>query len=59
MDLHYQKEITVGTLVLVGLGLFVAGTMWLKGASFHPAARVEVIRFADVQSLKVDNEVTV
>ena len=36
MDLHYQKEITVGTLVLVGIGLFVAGTMWLKGATFRP-----------------------
>jgi phospholipid/cholesterol/gamma-HCH transport system substrate-binding protein len=33
--------------------------MWLKGATFRPTARVEVIRFADVQSLKVDNEVTV
>jgi phospholipid/cholesterol/gamma-HCH transport system substrate-binding protein len=59
MDLHYQKEITVGTLVLIGLGLFVAGTMWLKGTSFRRSARVEVIRFADVQNLKVDNEVTV
>lgn len=59
MDLHYQKEITVGTLVLAGIGLFVAGTMWLKGTTFRSAARLEVIRFADVQTLKVDNEVTV
>jgi len=59
MDLHYQKEITVGTLVLVGIALFVAGTMWLKGTSFRSAGRTEVIRFADVQSLKLDNEVTV
>ena len=59
MDLHYQKEITVGTLVLVGVALFMAGTMWLKGATFRRAGRVEVIRFSDVENLKVDNEVTV
>jgi phospholipid/cholesterol/gamma-HCH transport system substrate-binding protein len=59
MDLHYQKEITVGTLVLIGVGLFVAGTMWLKGATFRSGGRVELVRFTDVQSLKVDNEVTV
>lgn len=59
MDLHYQKEITVGTLVLVGIALFVVGTMWLKGATFHPSGRVAVIRFDNIQGLKVDNEVTV
>jgi phospholipid/cholesterol/gamma-HCH transport system substrate-binding protein len=59
MDLHYQREITVGTLVLVGLGLFVGGTMWLQGSSFRPSGRTAQIRFADIQSLKKDNEVTV
>ncbi len=59
MDLHYQKEITVGTLVLVGIGLFVAGTMWLKGSSFRPAARSVQIQFSDIGTLKRDNEVTV
>jgi phospholipid/cholesterol/gamma-HCH transport system substrate-binding protein len=59
MDLHYQKEITVGTLVLVGVALFMAGTMWLKGTTFHRTQRVELIRFSDVEGLKVDNEVTV
>jgi phospholipid/cholesterol/gamma-HCH transport system substrate-binding protein len=59
MDLHYQKEITVGTLVLVGIGLFVAGTMWIKGTTFRATAREETIRFADIQSLKPDNAVTV
>jgi len=59
MDLHYQKEIGVGTMVLVGVGLFVAGTIWLKGASFRPAARTEVVRFANIGSLQVDNEVRV
>jgi phospholipid/cholesterol/gamma-HCH transport system substrate-binding protein len=59
MDLHYQKEITVGTLVLVGIGLFVAGTMWLKGSSFRPRSRTAVIQFSDIGTLKRDNEVTV
>ena len=35
MDLHYQREITVGTLVLAGIGLFVGGTLWLKGATLR------------------------
>ncbi|HXI20289.1 MAG TPA: MlaD family protein [Gemmatimonadales bacterium] len=59
MDLHYQREITVGTLVLVALGLFVGGTMWLQGKSFRSSGRVAHVRFADIQSLKKDNEVTV
>jgi len=59
MDLHYQKEITVGGLVLAGLGLFVVGTMWLKGATFSAPGRVAIIEFADIGTLKVDNEVAV
>lgn len=59
MDLHYQKEITVGTMVLVGVGLFWAGTLWLKGATFRSPARTENIRFTDIGSLQPDNEVRV
>ena len=59
MDLHYQKEITVGGLVLAGIGLFVVGTMWLKGATFKAPGRVAIVEFADVGTLKVDNEVAV
>jgi len=59
MDLHYQREITVGTLVLMGIGLFAAGTMWLKGTSFRPTARTEVVRFSDIGALQPDNEVRV
>ncbi len=59
MDLHYQKEVTVGGLVLAGIALFVAGTMWLKGATFKAPGRVAVVEFADVGTLKVDNEVAV
>jgi phospholipid/cholesterol/gamma-HCH transport system substrate-binding protein len=60
MDLHYQKEITVGALVLAGIGLFVAGTLWLKQASLFKSAGPSVrIEFADIGGLKQDNEVTV
>lgn len=59
MDLHYQREITVGGLVLVGIGLFVFGTMWLKGASLSPTGRIEYIRFSDIGTLQENNEVRV
>ena len=59
MDLHYQKEIAVGTMVLVGIGLFVAGTMWLKGSSFHPTARTAPVELTELGNLQVDNEVIV
>ncbi len=59
MDLHYQKEVTVGTLVLVGVGLFWAGTLWLKGTTFRSPARTEVVRFSDIGALQPDNEVRV
>lgn len=59
MDLHYQKEVTVGTMVLVGVGLFWAGTLWLKGTTFRSPARTEKIRFTDISTLQPDNEVRV
>lgn len=59
MDLHYQKEITVGTLVLAGIGLFVAGTLWLKGSTIRSPARTEQVRFTDTGGLQIDNEVRV
>lgn len=59
MDLHYQKEISVGTMVLVGIGLFWAGTLWLKGTTFRSPARTEVVRFSDIGALQIDNEVRV
>jgi len=59
MDLHYQKEITVGTLVLAGIGLFVAGTLWLKGSTLRSPGRTEEIRFTDTGGLQIDNEVRV
>jgi phospholipid/cholesterol/gamma-HCH transport system substrate-binding protein len=59
MDLHYQKEVAVGTMVLVGAGLFLGGTLWLKGATFHRAGRTAVIQFANLNGLQPDNAVTV
>jgi phospholipid/cholesterol/gamma-HCH transport system substrate-binding protein len=59
MDLHYKQEVTVGTLVLIGIGLFVFGAMWLKGTSLHRARRTVTVEFSNIGSLKVDNDVTV
>ena len=59
MDLHYEKEITVGTLVIAGVVLFVGGTMWLKGTTFKSIGRTAEIHFAEAANLKKDNEVTV
>ena len=59
MDLHYQREITVGTLVLAGIGLFIGGTLWLKGATLRSPGRTEQVRFTDTGGLQVDNEVRV
>src|SRR5437867_13342963 len=51
MDLHYKQEVTVGALVIIGVALFVAGTMWLGGRSFSAAPVVE-IAFSDAGTLK-------
>lgn len=59
MDLHYQKEVGVGTMVLVAIVLFIGGTMWLKGAGFNRNERTAVVQFTDAGALKEDNPVTV
>jgi len=59
MDLHYQREIGVGTLVLAGVALFVGGTMWLKGTSFRSTARTAEVRFGNIAGLQPDNVVTI
>ena len=33
MDLSYKKEVTVGSLVIVAIVLFIVGSSWLKGSS--------------------------
>ncbi len=51
MDVRYGREITVGSIVLVAVALFVGGTMWLSGKSFRAGGGVKV-RFSDVGLLK-------
>ncbi|MGH7560288.1 MAG: MlaD family protein [Gemmatimonadales bacterium] len=58
MDLHYKREVTVGGLVLLGIGLFIAGTMWLSGRSFSTAPEVVII-FPDAATLKRGSPVRV
>ena len=58
MDLHYKQEITVGTLVIVGLACFIGGTLWLSGRSFSRAPTI-TISFPDVQTLKRGSPVKV
>lgn len=58
MDLHYKQEITVGTVVLVGIGVFVAGTMWLKGETLGPE-RLYQVEFDNVGGLKAGADVTI
>src|SRR6185436_14195727 len=58
MDLHYKQEVTVRTLVLVGVMLFIGGTMWLSGKRFssHPTVSVS---FTDAGVLKRGSPVKV
>jgi phospholipid/cholesterol/gamma-HCH transport system substrate-binding protein len=58
MDLHYKQEATVGALVLVGLLLFIGGTMWLGGKRFSTRPTVAV-QFADAGTLKRGSPVRV
>lgn len=51
MDLRYGREVTVGTLVLVAIVIFVLGTMWLSGRSISSDDLLK-IRFKDVSGLK-------
>jgi phospholipid/cholesterol/gamma-HCH transport system substrate-binding protein len=59
MDLHYRREVAVGGLVLVGLAIFVLGTMWLRGRSVGPGRGTIAIAFPDAGNLKRGNPVKV
>ncbi len=59
MDLHYKQEVTVGVLVIVGVGLFLGGTMWLKGTSFKRGQIEARVAFPDVGTLKRGSAVRV
>ena len=51
MDLHYKREVTVGTLVVAGFAAFILGSMWLKGHDFNAGEHTR-IEFPDVGNLK-------
>ncbi|MBM4185677.1 MAG: MCE family protein [Gemmatimonadetes bacterium] len=59
MDLHYKQEVTVGALVLAGIGLFVAGTFWLQGNRLGGGGNEMRVAFADVGTLKKGSAVRV
>ncbi len=58
MDLHYKQEVTVGTLVLVGVLLFIGGSLWLQGKTFSRAPKISV-QFEDAGTLKRGSPVKV
>src|SRR5512140_3722227 len=58
MDLHYKREVTVGTLVVLGFVAFVIGSMWLKGKDFKAGDHTRIV-FREVGNLKVASPVAV
>ncbi|MGI9041306.1 MAG: MlaD family protein [Gemmatimonadales bacterium] len=51
MDLRYSREVTVGSIVIMAILVFVFGTMWLSGRSVGSGDSVR-IQFANVSGLK-------
>jgi len=56
MELHYQREASVGLLVLLAIVTLVLGLMWLKGRSLGGDTPV-VVQFEDVAGLNVGDPV--
>lgn len=53
MDLHYKQELRVGALVLVAMGVFAVGLLWLSGRTIGPSSTVIVpVRFTNVNGLR-------
>lgn len=60
MDLGYKQEVTIGLVVIVAIGLFIAGTNWLSGRSiFSRRGDWYTIRFEDAANLKASSLVRV
>lgn len=51
MDVRYAREVTVGTIVIVAIAIFLFGTMWLSGKSLGGADLVWV-QFRNTAGLK-------
>lgn len=58
MELRYGREAIVGTLVIIAIAIFVAGTMWLSGKSLGRRHVVKV-EFRNAAGLKRASPVTV
>ena len=58
MELRYGREAVVGTLVIIAITTFVAGTMWLSGRSLGRRHVVQV-QFKNAAGLKRASPVTV
>jgi phospholipid/cholesterol/gamma-HCH transport system substrate-binding protein len=60
MDLSYKQEVTVGSLVILAIVLFVVGTSWLKGRSIG-ASEDEFwkIQFKSAGNLKASSVVRI
>jgi phospholipid/cholesterol/gamma-HCH transport system substrate-binding protein len=56
MELRYQREATVGLLLIVAAALFVYGLIWLTGHQVRGNTSLEVA-FTDVSGLKVGDPV--
>lgn len=58
MDVRYSRELTVGTLVLIAVALFIFGTMWLSGRSITEGNLIR-IQFPNAAGLKKASPVRV
>lgn len=52
MELRYRQEVTVGTLVIIAVALFIAGSIWLSGRTLGHGEYTH-IKFGQVGNLKV------
>jgi phospholipid/cholesterol/gamma-HCH transport system substrate-binding protein len=60
MELSYKREVTVGTLVIVAIALFILGTTWLSGRSVGADSdKFWKIQFRDAGNLKVSSLVRI
>jgi phospholipid/cholesterol/gamma-HCH transport system substrate-binding protein len=60
MDLSYKQEVTVGSLVILAIVLFVVGTAWLSGRSVAgDSDEWWKVQFKDAGNLKVSSVVKI
>ncbi|HEY7637777.1 MAG TPA: MlaD family protein [Gemmatimonadales bacterium] len=60
MELSYRREVTVGTLVIAAVALFIVGTTWLSGRSVAANSKdFWKIQFRDAGNLKISSVVRI